>query len=129
MTPMTTKEIRNVLKSGDPEKIALLDPEDVEIFRENEAQRELWTLDGIRNLYMGICKDAVNVYKKAHFNYLFSERQNKKTNMEKELEHFFGEEFFLMVTGMRNREHTIKTIEETMIENRKQKLAKSMVKV
>ena len=125
---LTTGEIRKILESGDREKIAQIDKEDLEIFYENEGQRTLYSPEGIKNLYMGICKEAVDEYKKCHFMTLFNDKPRPKSDHEKEFEEFFGSEFFLTVTGLRNKQQAIEHIENTMREERKKKLMAAMVK-
>jgi len=127
MIPMTTGKIREILKSGDPEKIAEIDKNDLEIFFENEEQRTLYNAEGMKNLYLGICKDAIDEYKKAHKMTLFGINDHPKTTEEKEYETFFGSEFFLNVTGMRSQQQTIDMVEKTMIDEKKKKLQMAMI--
>ena len=123
---LTTGEIREILNSGDIEKVKDIPKEDLDIFFENEQQRNMFSKDGIKNLYSGICEKAVEDYKIAHRMTLFSYR-SEKTSQEETLEKFFGTTLFLNVTGLRSKEHAIKTIEKTMIEERRRRIRLSMV--
>jgi hypothetical protein len=133
---LTTKEIRDILETKDPMKIATIPVEDLDAFYENEEQRKLYSASGIKNLYVGICEKAVEDYKVEHYTTMFCnkvkrpyhKKNGEPQNMEKMLEAFFGSEFFLNNSGMRSREQTIAIIENTMREERKEKLKKSMVK-
>lgn len=127
MEPLTTKEIRQIVESGDRDMIKQIDPEDLEMFYENEGQRTLYSPEGIKNLYLGICRDAVHEYKSAHAANLFSDKPCEKTSREKELEMFFGSDFFKMVSGLRNADQAIEHIENTMIEERKKRLSRTMI--
>ena len=127
----TTGEIREIVRSEDWEKMIQIPIEDLRTFFENEEQRELISMDGIKNLYAAICEQAVNDYKSAHKITLFkynSLPNLKKSTIERQLENFFGEDFFLNVTGLSSKEQAVRTIEKTMIEEQKQKAQKAMVK-
>lgn len=127
---LTTGEIRKIVNSGDTEQMAQIPIEDLRIFFENEKQRDLFSMDGVKNLYAGVCERAVDDYKTVHKMTLF--RFNKFANvkpssMEKTLENFFATEFFLNATGLRSKDHAVKVIEQTMIDERKRKLQNNMV--
>lgn len=139
MSTMTTKEIRKRLESGDPTQIEMIDPEDLEIFKENEEERNMITLDGIKSLYAGIAEQAVQDYKKLHLHtmhkkanpamYAYGIKPIKEIELEeaeKEIEKYFNTEFFKNVTGIKSREKLISAIEKTIIEERKKKLQLGM---
>ena len=127
---LSTGEIRKIVNSGDAEQMAQIPIEYLRIFFENEKQRDLFSMDGVKNLYAGICERAVDDYKTVHKMTLF--RFNKFANvkpgsMEKTLENFFATEFFLNVTGLRSKDYAVKVIEQTMIDERKRKIQNNMV--
>ncbi len=125
---MTTGEIRKILKEGDLSKFVLIDPEELRLFEENERARELFSSDGIENLYKGVCEKAVTDYKEVHKSTMFSQNgKNPKTQYEKDLESFFGTDFFINNSGLHSKEHAIRVIENTMLEERRRKLQSTMV--
>lgn len=122
----TTAGIRNILKSGDMEKISKISLEDLTLFEENERQRDLYTKDGVKNLYAGICEKAVEDFKQIHKIPNGDGRPVHKTKEEKDLEKFFESEFFLGITKLRSKENAIKVIEKTMIEEKKRRCMAAM---
>lgn len=125
MGQYTTGEIRKIIESRDQKLFSLIPKEEIDIFLENEERRQFFYPAGIKNLYAGICEKAVSDYKTAHKLTLF--KGLKTGSIERNIESFFGTELFLRVSGLYNKEHAIKTIEKTMLEERKNKLRSNMV--
>ena len=124
MYNLTTGDIRRILQSGDPKKIARIPKEDLQLFRENEEQREFISPEGIIGLYANICENAVKDYKREHQRRLFPRYPDKipaKTRYEEELERFFDSDLFLNISGCMSGADAIAKIEATMIAERKKK--------
>lgn len=120
---LTTKQIRDLIREKKFDELKQrATKREIKTFLENEKRRKMYSKEGIKNLYAGICEKAVDDYKRAHkIAMLNRHRVLPKTHEETELEKFFNTEFFLNNSGMRNGEETIKQIEKTMIEEIEEK--------
>ena len=92
--------------------------EDLEMMEENYNFRKHLSPDGISNLYKMICLQAVEDYKETRkemgFRYMSKAVRENIEKRQKELEHFFGTEFFLHNSGCPSAEYVIKNIERQL---------------
>ena len=119
--PLTMGMIREILQSGNMDEISKIPKEDLEMFLENDTRREFIDIAGIKNLYAGICEMAVTDYKTSHKSTVLRAMKGDTTKIksryENEMEHFFGSDFFLNVSGLRSKKHAVEVIEQTIRED------------
>ena len=118
------KKLRKIGKAR--MQLQALSPEELSIMEENLQAREMFTQQGIKNLYMVICNAAVHDYKHARRRLPVCRDREEKEKLKSEIneiEQFFGDDFFQNVTGMRSKKKTIDAITNVMRKEARRKIS------